>query len=447
MFRLVTTMMLLGLLSSQWVHAARVEGVRVWPAPDHVRVVLDLDAAVKHSVFVLDKPHRIVVDLADTSLDADLARVNLENTGVKRIRSGKQGEANLRLVLDLEAQTSPRSFLLPPNPPYRDRLVIDLPRSQSASTASSAANAPQAQVTATDRLKERRNIVVVIDAGHGGEDPGAIGHGKVQEKKVVLSIARRLKKHLQDTPGFTAHLVREGDYYVSLRQRTEIARKRNADLFVSVHADAFSSPRAHGASVYTLSNRGATSETARWLAQRENQSDLVGGVGGVSLGDKDEVLAEVLLDLSMTASMSASADAGRQVLKSMGSVTHLHKREVEKAGFVVLKSPDIPSMLVEAGFISNPTEARKLKSSKHQEALAVALHKGIVEYFRRQPPPGTLVAFQREQQRDRQYRIQRGDTLSGIAVQHGVSLNQLRKVNALRGDQIRVGQVLTIPAS
>ncbi len=441
MIRILASLLALLMLQCSGVaSAARVEGVRVWPAPDHVRFVFDLDGAIDHSVFTLATPDRVVIDLQETTLHADLGALDLQNTGVRRIRSGKRGEQHLRLVMDLERSVKPRSFLLPPNPPYRDRLVVDLPRSQEQ-----AAGEPT--VSASDRLNERRDIIVVIDPGHGGEDPGAIGPGKEREKDLVLSLSRKPKKRLDQQPGYRAYLVRDGDYYVSLRKRTEIARERQADLFVSIHADAFRSPRARGASVYTLSNRGATSETARWLAKRENQSDLVGGVGSVSLDDKDQVLAEVLLDLSMTASMSASADAGQEVLRSIGGVTDLHKRGVEKAGFVVLKSPDIPSMLVEAGFISNPAEAKKLRSSRHQDRLARALTEGIRRYFDRQPPPGTLVAWQREQQRARQYRIQRGDTLSGIAVQHGVSVRDLREANALRGDQIRVGQVLTIPAS
>ncbi len=440
MIRILASLLVLLLLPAA-AQAARVEGVRVWPAPDHVRFVFDLDAAVEHSVFTLDTPHRVVIDLQNATLHADLSAIDLDRTGVRRIRSGRRGEEHLRLVMDLDQAARPRSFLLPPNPPYRDRLVVDLPRASEQAAASTP------KVSASDRLNERRDIIVVIDPGHGGEDPGAIGPGKVREKDVVLSLSRKLKKRLDTMPGFRAHLVREGDYYVSLRNRTDIARKQQADLFVSVHADAFHSPRARGASVYTLSNRGATSETARWLAKRENQSDLVGGVGGVSLDDKDQVLAEVLLDLSMTASMSASADAGKEVLRSIGQVTRLHKHDVEKAGFVVLKSPDIPSMLVEAGFISNPGEARKLRSDSHQEKLAQALAEGILRYFERQPPPGTQIAWAREQQRERQYRIQRGDTLSGIAVQHGVTVQRLREANALPSDSIRVGQVLTIPAS
>jgi N-acetylmuramoyl-L-alanine amidase len=297
----------------------------------------------------------------------------------------------------------------------------------------------------------KRDIVVVIDAGHGGEDPGAIGPGGVREKDVVLAIARKLKDKIDARKGYRAELTRTGDYYISLRGRTDKARKRNADLFVSIHADAFKDPRARGASVWVLSGRGASSEMGRWLAQRENSADLIGGVGSLSLGDKDDVLASVLLDMSMNASRKDSHQVASRIHGNMDRFARMHKKYVEQAGFVVLKSPDIPSILVETGFISNPEEARKLRTASYQNQMADAIYRGIVDHFWEKPPAATYIAWQKQSGKpgdggERLYKVVSGDTLSVIAQRNGVSLQQLRTANRLNGDSIRVGQVLRIPA-
>jgi N-acetylmuramoyl-L-alanine amidase len=265
----------------------------------------------------------------------------------------------------------------------------------------------------------------------------------------VLQISRRLAKRINDMPGYRAVLVRDGDYYVALRDRVRFARDQRADLFVSVHADAFKSPHPSGASVYTLSDRGATSETARWLAEKENRSDLIGGVGDVSLGDKDDMLAHVLLDLSMDANRSASIELGARVLGQLGNVTKLHKNRVEQAGFVVLKAPDMPSILVETGYISNPTEARRLNTAEHQERIATAVAAAIRSHMDLHAPPGTLIAARRDQRGGdgQRYTITNGDTLSHIAARFGISARRLREANGLNSDVIRVGQTLVIPTS
>jgi N-acetylmuramoyl-L-alanine amidase len=285
-------------------------------------------------------------------------------------------------------------------------------------------------------------VIIAVDAGHGGEDPGALGPRKALEKNVVLQIARRTVDQIKRQKGFDAFLVRDGDYYLGHRKRTAIAREKRADLFVSIHADAFKQSSVSGASVYTLSDRGATSETAKWLAERENQSDMLGGVGNVSLDDKDPMLAQVLLDLSMDGNRSQSIRVGEAVLRNMGEVTKLHKKQVEQAAFLVLKSPDMPSILVETGFISNPGEARKLSQASHQQKLAKAITAGIAEFMRANPPPATLLAERREEIR---YTVSRGDTISEIAARYGVSTTQLKRRNRLTGDTIRVGQKITIP--
>lgn len=421
--------------------AGSIGNVRIWPAPDHTRLVFDLTAPVDHKVFSLAEPERLVIDLKETILNTSLGSIELKGSPVRKIRSARRNESDLRVVLDLSEKVSPKSFVLQPNDQYGHRLVIDLyDKNGDAKTVTKRA----------DIQTRKRDILVVIDPGHGGEDPGALGPKGVKEKDVVLSVSRELQALLKKEKGFAARLTRKGDYFIRLRQRNKIAREYNADLLVSVHADAFKSPKANGVSVYALSKRGATSETARWLAASENTSDLIGGVGSVSLDDKDDVLAGVLLDLSMTASMKASLNVGDHVLQSMGKVSKLHKRRVEQAGFVVLKSPDIPSILVETGFISNPVEAGRLKTRKYQQKMARAIHRGLGKYFTEEPPPGTLLAWQKQQKIAAEgitHIIRRGDTLSEIARANNVSTKRLMNFNGLKNDVLRVGQVLKIPTS
>jgi N-acetylmuramoyl-L-alanine amidase len=320
---------------------------------------------------------------------------------------------------------------------YGDRLVIDL--FPTLTVQSSPATEPKIE----QRL---RDIIVAIDPGHGGDDPGAVGPGKTYEKTVVLAIAKRLADRFNAEPGFKAVLTRGGDYYVAHRTRTQLARDNQADVFISIHADAWKTASASGASVFAISQRGATSETARWIAEKENRADLIGGVGSVSLDDKDDVLAGVLLDLSMTASLSASLEMGAEVIKSIAPINKLHKANVEQASFIVLKSPDIPSILVETGFISNPGEAKKLRTAVHQQKMAGAIFKGVSTYFQKTPPEGTLLA-QRVSQSPRvmAYKIKSGDTLSEIAQRYRVSQGALKTLNALTSDRLKVGQVLKIP--
>jgi N-acetylmuramoyl-L-alanine amidase len=294
-----------------------------------------------------------------------------------------------------------------------------------------------------------RDVVVAIDAGHGGDDPGAIGPSKLYEKDVVLSIAKELARLFNQEPGFKGILIREGDYFIGLRKRTEIARQSQADLFLSIHADAFKTPKVSGASVYAISESGGTSETARWLAEKENRSDLIGGAdGSLSLDDKDDELAGTLLDLLMTGSLATSLEIGEAILDPLGEVNKLHKKTVEQANFAVLKSPDIPSLLIESGYISNPGEEKRLGDRSHQQKLARAIFDGVRKSFFNKPPPGTYLAWRKSspQVPATTYVIEQGDTLSGIALRHQVSFERLKEINGLRGDNIRVGQELKIPA-
>ncbi|SDK28847.1 N-acetylmuramoyl-L-alanine amidase [Billgrantia gudaonensis] len=455
--------------------AAEVNNVRLWAAPDHARLVFDLSSAADAEVFMLDDPSRLVIDLERSGLNTDLARLDLDGSAISEVRSGIRDGTGLRVVLELSRDIEPRHFSLPPNDQYGHRLVVDMEypgesavenpidpieamiREQEIAAerahreGRTTADAAEEVVTQPAKPHPKRDIIIAIDAGHGGEDPGAIGPSGTREKDVVLEIARRLQRQVDAAQGFRAVMIRDGDYYIGLRQRTRIAREQKADFFVSIHADAFNSPRPNGSSVYALSQRGATSETAQWLAESENQSDLIGGVdGNLSLKDKDEVLRGVLLDLTMTATLNDSLSIGGQVLDRLGRVNRLHKPRVEQAGFMVLKSPDIPSLLVETGFISNPDEERRLLDGAYQQQLAEALFSGLRDHFQRNPPPASLLAWQRDNQRSTggdEYRIQPGDTLSEIAARHQVPVAQLKQANELNGDVIRVGQVLRIPRS
>lgn len=454
---------LLAALAAEALAASDVRSVRLWRAPDNTRLVFDLSGPVQHSVFTLAAPDRIVIDVTGAKLATSLDQLSLANTPITGVRSAQRSAEELRVVIDLSAPVSPKSFTLAPNQQYGHRLVVDLfdqgSAPPAAQTPSVAASAPPVPVTPTQPPPKltpvpngKRDIVVAIDAGHGGEDPGALSPVKGQyEKNVTLAIARELQRQINAEKGFRGELVRTGDYFIPLRKRTEIARKKGADLFVSIHADAAPRSSAFGASVYALSERGATSETARWLADAENQSDLIGGAGNVSLDDKDKMLAGVLLDLSMTASLSSSLNVGQKVLSNMGNITPLHKRRVEQAGFMVLKSPDIPSILVETGFISNPNEAKKLHTASHQQALARSITTGVKQFFHENPPPGTYVAWLRDEGKiaagPREHVVARGESLALIAQRYQISLAALRSANKLNGDVIKVGQTLQIPAT
>jgi N-acetylmuramoyl-L-alanine amidase len=416
-----------------------VNGVRIWTAPDHTRLVLDTDAQVQHRIFSLADPDRLVIDLADTRLRSQLPRVGGDDPLVHAIRHGIREGDDLRVVLDLKQPVRPKSFSLRANDRYGPRLVIDLWQKAGDSSSSKPRSSGQAAARPEPGPPAAlRDLIVAIDAGHGGEDPGAIGPTGTREKDVVLAVSRKLAHLVEREPGMKSVMIRTGDYYIPLRKRIEKARRLKADLFVSIHADAFRDKRVRGSSVYTLSHRGASSEAARWLAEQENRADLI---GGIDLDDKDDLLASVLLDLSQSATIEASLKAAQEVLGNLKHVGAVHKSSVQQAGFVVLKSPDIPSMLVEMAFISNPAEERRLRSSAHQEKLARALMRGIRAYFDRYPPPGTRFA----RLAARQHVIARGDTLSTIAEQYGISLRALRTANNLADDRIRTGQVLTIP--
>lgn len=441
--RLLGVITLTALLSLESITAlaasADIKSVRVRQSPERTRIVFDLNNPVEHKIFSLSNPRRLVVDVTDAKFIASFKGLDLKKTPINNIRYAVRNGKDVRVVLELAKQVKPRSFVLKPIMQYGDRLVIDLYTTEQQV-------APVVQKA--DRISNRmRDVVIAIDAGHGGDDPGAIGPGNLYEKHVVLAIAKKTAALFDKQPGYKPLLVRTGDYYLGHRKRTSIARNKEADVFLSIHADAFKVASANGASVYAISQRGATSEAARWLAEKENRADLIGGVGTVSLDDKDDMLAGVLLDLSMTHSLAASLEMGQKVLNAIKPFNKLHKKTVEQAAFIVLKSPDIPSLLIETGFISNPGEAKKLKSKAHQNKMAKAIFKGVTEYMSQHPPEGSFLAWKKRGGDSGllAYKIERGDTLSQIAERHKVSTKQIMKLNGLRDANIKIGQVLKIP--
>jgi N-acetylmuramoyl-L-alanine amidase len=414
--------------------------VRLWAAPDNTRVVFDVSGPHTYKLFTLQNPERVVIDVPAGQVASTLKADAVSGGLVKGVRVARNKPDTLRIVFDLEQPTRPRSFSLKPNGQYGHRLVVDLYETgkieKQVSEPSRKTVAAQPEATRAVSSSPR-DLVIAIDAGHGGDDPGAIGRRGTREKDVVLAIARRLAKLIEREPGMRPVLIREGDYYIGLRQRIDMARQHKADLFISIHADGFKDSRAHGSSVYVLSNRGASSEMGRWLEAKENAADLA---GGVSLDDKDDLLAEVLLDLSQSATMEASFEVADNMLAELKRIGKTHKSTVQQAAFVVLKSPDIPSMLVETAFISNPAEENKLRDKRHQQALASAMLKGVRDYFGKHPPPGTQMVAQ-------QYVVKSGDTLGHIAKRYQVSLNSLRGYNSLKSDTLKVGDTLRIPPS
>ena len=425
---------LLTLLATAAQSATTVENIRIWAESGKTRVVLDLSRPAAHNIFTLRGPDRLVVDLKDGRLARTLTDMPAGVGSVRAIRSAVRANGQLRVVLDLNETVRSRSFTAGANSRYGDRLVIDLQRSGNLQTVKRASEA----------YRPGRDIVIAIDPGHGGHDPGAIGKGRTKEKDVALAVSKNLAARINAEHGMKAILIRSGDYYVDHRKRMDIARKSKADLFISIHADAVNDRRANGATVYALSTKGASDEEARLLAERENAAVRV---GGVSLEDKDKVLAEVLLDLSQNAALSASLAVGSKVIGELARIGKVRRTTVQQAGLLVLKSPDMPSILIETAYISNPAEEKKLKSPRHQVRLANSILSGIRSYFYTNPPPDTQIAMDVRRTPERRVRhvIARGDTLSEIAQRYNVSPAAIRAANKMNSDTIRVGQTLSIP--
>jgi N-acetylmuramoyl-L-alanine amidase len=395
------------LLPRAWADAGRIASARVWPAQEYTRVILESNVPIAHQLLTLKNPERLVLDLEGIDLAPEIAqlpsRVQAADPYIAGIRFGKKAPSILRVVLDLKSEVKAEVFALKPVAEYGYRLVLDvypltpmdpmmaLLEGDRLKEDAAAPRAPAADSKGKDRVESAkpevkagpRRITIAIDPGHGGEDPGAIGPRGTYEKNVALAIAKKLKSLVDAEPNMRAMLTRDDDYFVPLGTRVQKARRVQADLFISIHADAFREPNARGSSVFALSENGATSAAAKWLAQKENNADLI---GGVDLTRHDPVLARTLLDLSQTAQINDSLKVGRQVLDGIGTHNALHKASVEQAGFAVLKAPDIPSILVETAFISNPDEELKLRSDRHQQKFAESMHDGVARYFARNPP-------------------------------------------------------------
>ena len=390
----------------------QVSAARVWPAADYTRVTLESPLPIRHQVMSLKNPERLVVDLENVALNSALngltEKIGANDPYVKSVRIGQFKPGVVRLVFDLKSEVKPQVFALAPVAGYAHRLALDIypleppdplmtmvenrerpPESAATTVAPSpekpAARAPEKseKVTRAAPSRSARVITIAVDAGHGGEDPGARGSNGTWEKNITLAISRKLKERIDQEPNMRAIMLRDGDYFMSLGARVVKARRANADLFVSVHADAFTSPEARGSSVFALSERGATSAAANWLARKENEADLI---GGVNLDVQDPFLKQTLLDLSQTATINDSLKLAKAVLGEVGSINKLHKNHVEQAGFAVLKSPDIPSILVETAFITNPDEERRLNNDAYQNKMAEAIFAGIKRYFAANPP-------------------------------------------------------------
>ncbi|TKB51377.1 AMIN domain-containing protein [Ferrimonas sediminicola] len=410
--------------------ATDIDTIRIWPDSNRTRVVFDLSTAPSYDSFRLDSPERLVLDLKGGRLNAKLSDLKFDSPQLKRIRSSQPPKAGtLRLVLDLKQPASHKVFKLGPKGNYGHRLVIDL---MAASSGKPVAKSSQP--------KPGRKVVIAIDAGHGGKDPGSIGPSGTYEKNVVLPIARKLRDKINAAPGFEAIMVRSGDYFVSLDRRSELAREKRADLLLSIHADAFTSPQPKGASVWVLSKRRANSEMGRWLEKDDKLSELR-GIGEVisASGSDDPHLQRTFLDLARENSMVESQAIAEQMLRRIGKITKLHKQAPQHASLAVLKSPDFPSLLIETGFISNPSEEKKLRSSAYQNKMADAIVQTVKAYFTDNPPRDALLA------QTRTHKVKSGDSLSRIAQKYRVSVAAIRSANRLTSDTIQVGQTLTIP--
>lgn len=466
-------------LSALPAQAANVRAARVWAGPDYTRVVFDLSGPVRYQLSATDG--QVKLDLGNDRIASGFDQPSSQGL-FKGLDTRRRG-GKLELVANVDAGSKPKSFLLGPSGSYGYRLVLDLYPEHGAKAVASVAPVVKAVPShkashgdvmnlrqVAEQMNGQRKVVVAVDAGHGGEDPGAHGPGGTLEKNVTLAVARQLAALINKQPGMQAVLTRNGDYYIPLKRRYEIARQKNADMFVSIHADAFKNGDAKGSSVWVLSSRGKSTVAARWLADRENSSDLI---GGASLAAEDDSLASVLLDMQQGYAMQASESIAGNVLKALSHLGPTHRGYVERANFVVLRSPDVPSILVETAFISNPAEERKLRDPAHQKQLAEAVMGGVRNYFEATPPPGTWFAAQAARKTGAMlaatqprsdskasvasarradadvrdvHRVSHGESLGSIARQYGVSVRALKSANGMNKDSVQAGAVLTIPA-
>lgn len=444
----------------------QIENIRVWHSPERSRIEFDLSSDVNYKSFLLSNPARLVVDFENTQLNASLPALIESNPHLSQVRTGQPSSEKLRFVFELKKQLTSQSTEIKADETFGHRIIVDLTEVSPSELkpevglidtpkpVSLAANTKPVE-TITSASFPKRKLIVAIDAGHGGADPGALGYKGSREKDLTLTIAKKLKVVIDKNPSMRAVLIRDGDYFVDLHKRRVNARNMNADIFLSIHADAFTKQSARGFSVFALSQRGATSAMARALAKKENAVDLI---GGVSLADKDQVLAQVLVDLSMTNTINESVNLGGRVLKELSTLGKLHSKRVEQAGFAVLKSPDMPSILIETGFITNPEDEKNLRSSSYQNKVVTAIYTAIDEYYQQtpyfskasyaSPSIGSVAGSSRNTNSSRPsvHVVKNGDSLSKISVKYNVTINALKRLNNLSRSTVYVGQKIKLPA-
>jgi N-acetylmuramoyl-L-alanine amidase len=438
--RYLGTASLLSIVVCYNVFAANaIVGVRIASSVDNTRVVFDLQKQPEFTYFSLSNPQRLVIDFAGTALKTKLQNTKNTNEFIKRVRtSTAKNKQSVRIVLDLSKSVSPMIFAMHAKASVGHRLVVDLPYSPQQAQA--------AVIKSTEQSNRDGNIIIAINAGHGGKDPGSIGPAGTYEKNITLSIAKKLAALVDAEQGLRAVMIRDGDYYILPNQIPELARKQKADLLISIHADAFTTPQPRGGSVWVLSTRRADTELGRWMERTERHSELLGGAAEVMNDAVNErYLAETILGLSMDHSMATSHDLSEKVISEMRQITKMHKSKPQAASLAVLTSPDIPSILVEVGFISNPQEEKNLNWAKHRQRLAESMFTAVKRYFKSVPPDGTLWASQKDSTRT--HRVKSGESLSLLAQRYNVKVSRIKQANNLNNDVVRIGQVLTIPTT
>ena len=433
--RYLGTFFFLYLAMISTIYAAKssnsIDGIRVWPAPENTRIVFDLKKTPDYSYFSLSNPQRLVIDFESTQNIVNLQALAKNDKRIKTIRTSKaKNKTATRLVLELHEKYTLNVFPLAPAGQYGNRLVVDL-FDQDRVT----------QSVQTTKKNDKRDIVIAIVAGHGGEDPGSIGAKGTYEKHVTLKIAKKLAALIDQQKGLKSAMIRTGDYYVNHNRKTTLARKHKADLLISIHADAFTSSKPHGASVLVQSTRRANSEFTRWIANRQKESELLGGAGDTIKKTKDKNLAITLADMKKEYTMASSYDFAEHVIAQLKKVTRLHKKKPEGLSLAVLKSSDIPSVLIETGFISNHKEERNLNSPAHQQKLAKAIFNSVDNYFSSNAPDGTYYASVGY----KKHKVSRGESLSVVAQRYNVTVGKLKSVNNLKSNVVRIGQTLKIP--
>ncbi|MEZ8843763.1 N-acetylmuramoyl-L-alanine amidase [Vibrio splendidus] len=440
------------ILFSSLVSANSLKSLRVWPSPEETRVVIDLKSEADFSYFTLSSPSRLVVDLKHTNLATKLPVVVKDSPVLSKIRKSSPPDKNTyRLVFELKKSSTAELFKLSPTPggQYGHRLVIDLPHgAASKGTTTSKPSKPTVSKN-INQVKRQKDILIVIDPGHGGEDPGSIGPSRKYEKNATLSISRKLAAQLNAVPGIKTRMTRNADYFVNLNRRVAIARENEAHLFISIHADAFTTPQPRGGSVFVLNTRRANTEISRWIENKEKQSELLGGSGAAFTGNIDDKnVNQTLLDLQFSHSQKEGYKLATTILSEMGKVAKLHNSKPINTSLAVLRSPQIPSVLVETGFISNPTEEKLLFQRSHQGKLARAVTKAVVKYLKANPPEGIILSNATSSTGSvSQHKVSRGESLSVIASKYGTSTQTLMKFNNLKSSSLAIGQVLKIPSS